>query len=365
MIYFWLLALAPALAGAQVTGDENDNRSIFDYLIEEEYTEAVITTDLAKLLADRQGETEYQAADLLLTSESGQMMSWEIEVKTRGKYRRRVCDFAPIKLNFSKSQLRAAGFNDFDKYKLVTHCDEDRYSGETAVLKEYAAYKLYEALTPNSYRTQVLRIRYVDSEGNLPSVRRYAFLIESDAQVEQRLQREECEECLGVAPEQLDREAENLHAVFQYMIGNVDFNLAMSRNLKLFGSERVGGLVPIAYDFDFSGLVAADYAIPATHLGQSTIGDRVFLGLQVEDSLMESTLAKFEEHRSTFFQIIRQERRLSSQARYEMRTYLNSFFDHLQELRKAGSKRTYAQLRSTSPDIVPAGARPEHYGVRR
>ena len=75
LIYFWLLALAPALAGAQVTGDENDNSSIFDYLIEEEYTEAVITTDLAKLLADRQGETEYQPANLLLTSESGQMMS--------------------------------------------------------------------------------------------------------------------------------------------------------------------------------------------------------------------------------------------------------------------------------------------------
>lgn len=80
---------------------------------------------------------------------------------------------------------------------------------------------------------------------------------------------------------------------------------------------------------------------------------------------MESTLAKFEEHRSTFFQIIRQERRLTSQGRYEMRTYLNDFFDHLQELRKASSKRTYAQLRSSSPDIVPAGARPEHYGVRR
>lgn len=365
-MYFWLMTIIPALLGAQDRTAIDADISIFDFLIEEEYTEAVITTDLSRLLADRQGEPEYQHADLLLTNESGQMMSWEIEVKTRGKYRRRVCDFAPLKLNFSKSQLKASGFNNFDKYKLVTHCEDDRNSSETAVLKEYTAYQLYEALSPNSYRTHVLRIRYVDSEGQLPSVRRYAFLIESDAQVEQRLQMKECEDCLGTTAEQLDREAENIHAVFQYMIGNVDFNLAMSRNLKLFGVGREGGLIPVGYDFDFSGLVRAGYAIPANHLGQTTIGDRVFLGLQVQDSLMESTLAKFEERKSEFFQIIRQERRLNSQARYEMRSYLTSFFDHLEELRKtANSKRTYAQMRSSTPDVVPAGARPEDYGVRR
>lgn len=365
LIIVWLFVLVPALAGAQTAGYENDDLSIFDYLIEKDFTEAVITTDLVKLLADRQAEPEYQPAHLLLTSEDGQMMSWEIELKTRGKYRRRVCDFAPLKLNFSKSQLKASGFNGFDKYKLVTHCDEDRYPGETAVLKEYIAYQLYETLTPQSYRTKVLRIRYVDSEGEVSSIRRYAFLIESDAQVEDRLKLTECEDCLGVTPEQVDRDAENLHAVFQYMIGNVDFNLPMARNLKLFGTGRTSGLVPIGYDFDFSGLVAPSYAIAAPHLGQAAIGDRVFLGFQVEDSLMESTLAKFEARKSTFFQIIRQERRLSSQARYEMRTYLNGFFDHLEELRKAGSKRTYAQMRSTGADIVPAGAKPEDYGVRR
>ena len=276
---------------AQQTGSS----SIFDYMIENGYDEAVITTDLSQLLIDRSAEPTYQNADLLLTNKEGQMESWEIEVKTRGKFRRRTCDFVPLKLNFSKSQLRAAGLADFDKYKLVTHCEEVRFKAEAALLKEYTAYQMYQTLTPNSYRVHLLRVRYVDSAGNLPTVRRHAFLIESDKQLEQRLGLTECEDCLAIAPSQFDVEAENMHAVFQYMIGNADFNISMLRNVKLFQNERNGKYIPIAYDFDFSGLVAAGYAIPSVELGQKVIGDRVFVGFQVEDRLIERTLAHFDQ----------------------------------------------------------------------
>lgn len=360
-----LLLVLPSLAVAPLLAQEGGTLSIFDYMVENGYNEAVVTTDLESLLSDRSADPVYQEADLLLTNEDGRMESWEVEVKTRGKYRRRICDFAPLKLNFSKSQLSAAGLAEFDKYKLVTHCEDNRYDGETALLKEHLAYQMYQELTPYSYRVHLLRVRYVDSKGNLPSVRRHAFLIESDKQVEQRLGLTECEDCLGVKPNEVDREAENVHAVFQYMIGNTDFNLSMVRNLKLFKDERTQKYIPIAYDFDFSGLVYAGYAVPSKNLGQEQIGDRVFLGFQVEDSLIEATLAHFENKQDELFNLVRQQRRLSGQARTEVRTYLNSFFEHLEELQDASSSRTYSQLRQTAPDVVPAGADPEHFGVRR
>eukprot|EP00903_Cladosiphon_okamuranus_P000088 g88.t1 len=252
------------LAGAATGGDQLAASSIFDHMIEYGYDEAVITTDLAALMADRKGEPTYQAADLLLTNKEGQMMSWEIEVKPR------------------------------------------------------------------------------DSKGELPTVRRYAFLLESTKQLEDRLGLEECEDCLGVQPDQLNREAESMHAVFQYMIGNADFNLSMIRNLKLLGNGSSQGLIPVGYDFDFSGLVMANYAVAASHLGQTQIGDRVFLGLQVDDATIEATLATVESRRDELFQIIRNQRALTGQARAEMRIYLKSFFEHLEELRaQAGTKRTF------------------------
>lgn len=361
-----ILLVFPALAGAATGGDQLAASSIFDHMVDYGYDEAVITTDLAALMADRKGEPTYQAADLLLTNKEGQMMSWEIEVKPRGKYRRRICDFTPLKLNFSKSQLRASGLSDHDKYKLVTHCEEERAAAEAALLKEFTAYQMYNALTPHSYRVHLLRIRYVDSKGELPTVRRYAFILESTKQLEDRLGLEECEDCLGVQPDQLNREAESMHAVFQYMIGNADFNLSMVRNLKLLGNGSSQGLIPVGYDFDFSGLVMANYAVAASHLGQTQIGDRVFLGLQVDDATIEATLATVESQRDELFQIIRDQRALTGQARAEMRIYLKSFFEHLEELRaQAGTKRTYAQLRQTAPDVVPAGADPSDYGVRK
>lgn len=367
-LLFIVLLLAMPAAGSTVAAYANPGElSVFDHMLLHEFDEAVITTDLAALLGDRQSEPEYQPADLLLTNKEGQMLSWEVELKTRGKYRRRVCDFAPLKLNFSKSQLRSAGLADYDKYKLVTHCEDERYLGETALLKEFATYQMYQALTPNSYRVHLLRVRYVDSKGEHPTVRRYAFLLESTAQLEDRLEMKECEDCLGVGPEQVNREAENIHAVFQYMIGNADFSLTMNRNLKLLGEESgKGGVIPIGYDFDFSGMVSANYAVSAPHLGQTRIGDRVFLGLEADDALIEKTLARFEAKRSELLAIIRQQREMSSQARSEMRAYLTSFFEHLEELRRSGSQpRTYYQLRQTAPNVVPAGADPLHYGVRK
>ena len=356
-----LSGMTPVSGNAQ----EAENLSIFDYMIENGFDEAVITTDLEQLLADRLAEPTYQDADILLSNKEGQMESWEIEVKTRGKYRRRTCDFVPLKLNFSKSQLRAAGLADFDKYKLVTHCEDARYQAETALLKEYTAYEMYQVITPNSYRVHLLRVRYVDSAGKLSTIRRQAFLIESDRQLEERLGVKECEDCLAVQPDLFDPQAENVHAVFQYMIGNADFNMPMVRNLKLFQDERTGKYIPIAYDFDFSGLVAAGYAIPSVELGQKTIADRVFLGFQVKDSLIEATLARFEEKQDELVNVIRKQRNLSSTARTEMRIYLNGFFEHLEELQEASALRTYSQLREKAPDVVPAGADPEHFGVRR
>ena len=339
--------------------------SIFDYLVEQGVSEVTIVTDLTALtVTEARAEEGGQAAVLTFVNATGAEETWNLELSLRGKFRRRVCDFPPLKLNFSKSDLRARGWADYDKYKLVTHCQDDRAAGREALMREFAAYRMYNVLTPNSYRVHPLRVRYEDSTGAVSGFRQHAFILESTKQLADRLAGKECEDCLAYANEAIDAEAANLHAVFQYMIGNADFNLSMLRNVKLF-TRKGGTALPVGYDFDFAAVVNAPYAIPARELGQSTIFDRVFLGARVSDAQMEATLAHFEAKRVELFDVIKDQSFLSATARAEMRTYLKSFYAHLSDLRADGPTRTYSQMRDKASEIVPPGAKPEDFGVRK
>ena len=59
------------------------------------------------------------------------------------------------------------------------------------------------------------------------------------------------------------------YALFQHMIGNHDWSMRAGpvgkeccHNAELIGPPRPATLIPIPYDFDFSGLVDAPYATP-------------------------------------------------------------------------------------------------------
>lgn len=336
-------------------------QSFFTHLVQSGVEEVTISTDLTNLLVANAASVEYQPAAFSYELPSGEFVSWDIKVRPRGKYRLRTCDFPPLKLNFGKSDLREYGLADFDKYKLVTHCDEVRTMAHETLLRELVVYKMYEVVTPASYRTHSLRIKYVDSEGRVSGVRRLAFVIESTDELAHRLQAEECEDCLGAAPAQVDKIAEHQQALFQFMIGNTDFSVEMHRNLKLLRGVD-GRLTPVPYDFDFAAMVDSPRARPNSHFGQTDIRERIFLGFEVDDALAQRSLEYYQSLRPAFEQLIRAEKGLSVAARVEMRNYLDSFYA---ELAAMGERPSYVQLRSNAPQAVPAGASPENYGVRK
>ena len=103
--------------------------------------------------------TEKHPAVFSFTDQSGAVQTWNIKVNLRGKFRRTRCEnLAPLKLNFKKSELKAAGLAKFDDMKLVTHCMSSKSDAKALLQKEYLAYRLYNELTENSYRVQLLKI---------------------------------------------------------------------------------------------------------------------------------------------------------------------------------------------------------------
>ncbi len=337
-------------------------KTIFTQLQHPEVREITLRTDLAGLLDNRSGEIRDFKSQLEYESGKGQAQAIPLKISVRGKFRLRSCEFPPLRLNFDKDDLKARGLGRHDKLKLVTHCLDDRAGSKDNVLREYLAYRLYNLLTPNSYRVQLVRIRYVDSEGRLSAFHRYGFLIEDTDEMAERIGGEECEDCMNPAPGQLDRKAENLHAFFQYFIGNTDYSVSMVRNLKLVRRPN-GQLVPVGYDFDFSGLVNASYAVPQPAVGQLTVQQRVFLGFQAEDSIMLETLELFRARREVLLAEVRGFKLLNQTSRAEVEQYLQSFYTEIDLLLAEGRVQVFQRLRLRYAQLVPSGGEPRYYGV--
>lgn len=91
-------------------------------------------------------------------------------------------------------------------------------------------------------------------------------------------------------------------------------------------------ILPIAYDFDFSGLVNASYAIPSSDYGQRHIKDRDYLGFEADAATLQSVLQHLREKKSELYRIISDFKLLPAEQRLEMRDYLESFYQIIQTL---------------------------------
>ena len=338
--------------------------SVFDLLTGEEVREITIRTDLVKLLASNEQDPEYQYGTF--TFEDGNALhSFDIKLRARGKFRRQVCEFPPIKLNFPKTVLLNRGLAEHDKLKLVTHCTDDKNLGNEKVLREYLAYQLYQELSPYSYRVQLVEIQYLDTEGRLNGFRRYGFIIEDTDEMTARLKGEECEDCTYTSPGAFDWKAAGMHAMFQYLIGNADYSVPLMRNVKIVKRTVDQQLVPVGYDFDFSGLVDAPYAIPANYLGQLTVQQRIYLGTVASDEQLQTILELFFDKKDELLAVVGRFKLLPAADRHEIREYLLTFYEQMDMIRDNGYQQVYQQLRQEHPLAVPDGGTATDYGVAR
>lgn len=340
--------------------------SIFDYLLEQGVRDVTIEADLSYLLSTVDSLEVEVEGTLRFTDKDGEERAISLDLSPRGRFRRQNCDFPPLKLNFSKKSLKAMGLTapEYDKLKLVTHCLDERFIAKELVAKEALAYEMSRILTPFSYRTQLLRVRYVDQNGGFSTERRVGLLLEDTDEMAARIKGEECEDCLNPTPELLDPIAENMHAWFQYLIGNVDFNLATNQNLKVV-SRQDGSLVPVPYDFDFSGLVSAPYARANGQLGQTSILDRVFIGQLAADPVMKYNIRQLLLKRSDLELAVRRASYLSEHGKETSLQYVNEFYALLESLVLEGDTDYYHRLRARHAEVLPVGATPQYFGLSK
>ncbi len=322
LIITGLLLTLPAFA-------EQESGSIFDHLIlQKEGFKVELETDMDSVLASRKEEEEipgvfsYKDAD-------GNQRTWKVDLTTRGKFRRRVCPFPPLLVQFKKKELAEAGFNDHNDLKLVTHC-VDNSTGDEYVLREYLVYKMYQILTDVHFRVQLIRIKYKDSDSGT-SITRYGILLEDEDEMKARHDSKFCKDCFGFPTDSLMLSNVYTHDLFQYMIGNPDWNYNMLRNIRLLIPQSGRECMIVPYDFDFSGVVNAAYAVPDPTLGITQVRQRRFMGLAASAEELQPTIAHFKAKQSELEKLIRQFKPLSAFARKDVLAFVQSFYDCLDE----------------------------------
>lgn len=305
----------------------NNNSSIFDLMSHTEVLDLTIETNWRAFDSSRREGIEYPAT-LHFKDQYGQPSNWLLKVRLRGNFRRMECtEIPPLKLNFKKKDLVAAGLAKFDDYKLVTHCISNKAAAKELVLKEFLAYKLYNSLTDNSFRVQLLNITFKDSKTG--EIRQQSgFIIEDTAELRNRLGAEKVAEKFGLPQARFHQDQLRQAAIFQYAIGNFDWRLSTGRNLKYI--QKDGAIIAIPYDFDFSVFVDAPYAMLNTHIGIKNKADRVYLGFEEALPNLTSQIAAFKAQQPKLLQIISDFKLLNRRTRKELQKYLNSYFDNHQ-----------------------------------
>jgi hypothetical protein len=268
---------------------------------------------------------EYMKAILTYHINEKDSINKDIRLKSRGEFRNGYCDLPPIRLNFSKTDFQKNDLKKINKLKMVTHC---KYGNEDYLMKEYLIYKLYNVLTDYSFRVRLVRIEYINTYKKSTPVNSYAFFIEPVELLGERTKSVPVDAVIlnqtQINPEMIDR-----MAIFFYMIGNTDWSVPNQHNCKIlsslvFGNSNLGLIVP--YDFDYSGLVNADYAIPGESLGIESVLERRYLGICRSEDTFINALREFSDKKEEFYKVINNFTLLAEKERKEMIRYLDSFY---------------------------------------
>ena len=248
--------------------------SVFERLTGDENAKIQLELNLDALLNNRRNAEYLQAT---LSTPDGQ--AYKLEVRTRGKFRRRKCEIPPIKFKFLKEELQTQQLDTFNEIKLVLPCSAEPAS-EDLLIREYLAYRMFESLTPISARARLVRLELKNSKKKRPQ-KMLAMLVEHEEEIAARFQAVPVQEW-GLKADRFQTEQVALMILFQYMIGNTDWDLEACRNVLALKPHDSDKMLAIPFDFDFSGLVSAPYASPNSQAGIKTVQERSLMPFGVD-----------------------------------------------------------------------------------
>jgi len=315
---------APAVIGAQ---------GLFK---KSEPVEITITTGLGTLIKDRDStERVTHGAELAYKDSSGAVVKVAITLRTRGHFRRQVrnCDFPPLKVDMTKAAARNTLFDGNRTLKLASTCRPSNVEYEQYILQEASLFRMYQVLTPWSFRTRLVHVTYQDSSGKARTVQSWAFLVEDDGDLAQRRKVKRFD-AKGAYFDDLEAEQWGYTQLFQYMIGNTDWSVSGLHNIVLF-KDSLSVVHAVPYDFDWTGAVDARYAFPDKSLPIRSVRERLWRGDCRSAEQMAPIFEHFTSRRAALDSAYTTIDALSPAVKERMRKYFAEFWSLIDNPKKA------------------------------
>lgn len=297
--------------------------TIMEAIGQNEGERVTIEMDLTTIMAQRNNDTYFPAA---VMTDNG--LTFKAEVRPRGKYRRKNAVYPPLKLKFKKKELIAAGMDTLNEIKLVLPAF-DNALGDELVIREYLAYKMFEKLSPVHVKARLIRLTIKDTHVEKSKKTMFAILVEDAEETAARYNGVEVEE-YGISPDSLAANQAALMVMFEYMIGNTDWDISMMRNVRLIRTQAGGKVLALPYDFDFSGLVSAPYASPSSDTGLRTVRDRFLMTNGIKPDALKRAVMNLRKNRQAIYDICRN-RFASRDTSDDMMLFLDTFFNQIGE----------------------------------
>lgn len=317
------LLLVPATAGAAVTA-----RPLF---AGQDSIRLTIRGPISQLARSTRSRAP-QAAILTVAGPAPETLAITLAPRGITRLKRDVCQFPPLRVEFPAPPPAGSLFAGQRRLKLVTHCRSSP-SFQQHLLLEYAAYRLYNVLTEASFRVRLAAIDYVDDRGATTS--RLGFFIEDHRDLAQRngMQRPEVGD--RIATSRLSAPDSARLALFEYMIGNLDWSIHAGppgerccHNSRLIARSGPASaeLVAVPYDFDFSGLVDAPYAVPPDEIPVASVRSRHYRGYCRHNAQVPAAAAELRAARPALAATLASVPLLEERTRRKAADYLDGFF---------------------------------------
>ena len=325
-----LLKLAeewPADEVLQARRSEADARQLFRDVEPLAFT---LTADFKAINKDRNPESTKRYPGVISAAAGGASGELPVQLGTRGHFRlmSRNCDFVPLRVEFPRDRTAGTAFDGQTNLKLGTHCRGDR-AYDNYTLREYLTYRLFNMVTPLSFRARLGRATYVDATSKKAIGTRYSIFIEHENEVARRFGGR-IVELPRIVFNDLDGPTLTRMMLFEYMIGNTDFSIWALHNVRLV-QDRARRLYPVPYDFDLSGFVHAPYASPDPRIGIRSVLDRLYRGPCRTVEEFEEAASALRAKRGDMLALIDSMADLDRDARVEAKEFLDSFFRSIEK----------------------------------
>lgn len=288
--------------------------------------ELSLKADYKEVFSNKDDSTFFPA-EMTLTDNDGQEMTIDVKVRARGNVRGKseICSFAPLRLEFPKKETKNTPFEGQKAIKLVTHCNKGE-AFEQNTIEEYLIYRIYNILTDSSFRVRPVMINYIFTNKNGDTTRRFAFFIEREKFLAERIMGKEME-TERIHPDRIDPYQTCLVDMFEYMIGNTDYSIYELHNMIIVADPaNISRPFPVPYDFDWSGLVSASYAVPYPEIGTRYVTERVYRGLKKPPEVVDRVIRRFNDRKNEIYGVFENYPLLDESGKKRILNYLDEFY---------------------------------------